>query len=1220
MVLDHQGNIWIISETGDLDLFDPAHETFINVSRQAFYQQQLGTVALESIYFDSRNRLWLCIRGQGLALVDIAKKQIRRYRKQIGHSSTLGSDSVRAIIEDRTNRNHLWIATYWGLDRLDRRTGQFTHYRHQATPTSLPENLVKDLHQLPDGTILARSVRHVSLFDPQLGIVRETYPLPVQEAWWNWTPLVASQVPNILLSNATLLLQYSKNKGVTEFVRLPQGLQAQSLFIDRSDVLWVGTNGGGILKYNLKASAFTATPYQHSFYADLLIRELGVSADRIPKLPADWSYLFRSTTDSSGKIWFNIRTSPFYQFDPSTRQLNAIPFPIHLSPVSSNLPVPMATDPAGHIWAVYDSVALWYDNNQHQWIRFKHQLSEVSAHTEIENIVVDRQALWLATRSKGLYRVDRISGQVRQYAHKPNEASSLSTNNLFCLFADPANPAILWIGTFGSGLCRFDKRTGMCQRLTTANGLPNNVIYAAIPDRQGALWIATNQGLGRMDRRTLRTRIYTREDGLAGNEFNRQHLLQHPNGRIYLGGLEGITSFNPGNLREDTYPTPVQITSVQINNQPMGPDAAPAQTLADLTLPYDKNFVTVQFAAMQYNRRNKLRYRYQLEGLEKNWTETDRPIVVYTGLQPGHYTLRLNAANTSDVWSPNIRTLSLTIKPPFWDTWWAYILYMLAGSGIVLGLVRASIQRGKLQQSMLLKQREVELKHQEAEQLRATNEMKTRFFTNITHEFRTPLTLILAPAEQMVRENPDPRNRKRLVTIEQNAHQLLRLINQLLDLSKLEASVMPVHESRDDITECLSRWLHPLTEQAIVQGLELTIQSEVSGTYCFDAEKLERIVYNLTANALNFTKSGSITVSVNSIDTGIRLSIADTGIGISAQDLPHIFDRFYQANQDYTITPVYPGTGIGLALVKELVLLQKGTINAESTLNKGTTFTVELPYQKAEPQVENSDLLVADSWGTSEDLERPRILIVEDKIELAHLIAESLPTTYRIRRAVNGRDGLELATEQLPDLVISDVMMPQMDGFTLCSKLKTDLRTSHIPVILLTAKVSAENRMEGLSYGADDYLTKPFQMQELQLRVHNLLTSRRRLRDWIRTSLTTVEGQSAQPTPEQMDPFLDRLYELMEMNLGDTEFGVDRMMVELGMSRTNLFRKVKALTDLSANDLLRQYRLKRATQLLRAGYPVTDTAYQVGFDSPAYFTKCFRETYQLTPREFAAQA
>lgn len=430
---------------------------------------------------------------------------------------------------------------------------------------------------------------------------------------------------------------------------------------------------------------------------------------------------------------------------------------------------------------------------------------------------------------------------------------------------------------------------------------------------------------------------------------------------------------------------------------------------------------------------------------------------------------------------------------------------------------------------------------------------------------------------------------------------------------------MPVQPSRGDLADCVAHWLAPLMEQASAQGITLSFQSGIIGQYWFDVEKLERIVYNLTANALKFTPAGSITVAVTPAQKGIQLTVADTGMGIAAQHLPHIFDRFYQAEPNPTAQ--LPGTGIGLALVKELVQLQQGTITVDSVPGQGTTFVVTLPYDKADEAAQptmGTQLAEIDTGATPpDDAPKSRILLVEDNDDLAGFIAQSLSATYHIHRATNGLDGLRQALNHVPDLIISDVMMPGMDGLTLCAKLKTDLRTSHIPVLILTARATREDRLEGLTQGADEYLTKPFQVAELRLRVRNLLEQCRRQRNWVRQQLIGAEP-TREPAPVT-DPFLTRLYALLEANLSNPRLSVDQLTLELAMSRTNLHRKVKALTGFSANELVRYYRLKAATTLLRQGFNSAQTADQVGFESPSYFAKCFREVYGVTPAEFVRQ-
>ncbi|RRA98128.1 ATP-binding protein [Larkinella rosea] len=1262
LTLDYRGQIWITSEFGDLDRFDPRSEHFSNVSQWPAYRKAMGQQKLTSFCIDHQEQLWLVTAiSNRLLRLDLKTGQITRF--YLPNQST---GAIFDITESADGR--IWLATSQGFLYFDRKIHQFRPYKLPGSEVA--RSAENHGFNQPIYRLFAASSRHILLagprqliwLHPRTGAV-QTYPLPDGTPDWVQANFTQDRTGRIYFVFGNALARLTFPKGV-EIVTRQQASDYKNwgtrLWVDRSDVLWEGTRGGGIRKYDLRAMPFQTQAYQRSFHDDILGESgLAIPAGERPLTIRKSSYDFRYTVGNKGDFWYNTGSSQIQRVDLKTKRVEHRPLP---QPFENrefgDKPCPLATDPHGQIWAIHDSVAWFYEERQHRWQTGPYRIPAAQIGVVLV-FTIDEEAFWLATDQKGLWRLDRKSGQLQQYANQPQDPQSLSNNALFCLSQDPKVPHRLWLGTFGGGLCAFDKRTGRFRRFTDRDGLPNNVIYSVIPDRHGSLWMGTNKGICQLDLRTFKTRTFTRDDGLLADEFNRFHWLYLPGAvslgnaipvaqaapsgeRIVMGGLEGITSFDPIRLTEDAYEPTVELTSLLVNNQPV--DSLPTKwsdangeyvsipAAQELALAHDQNYLTAEFAVMQFNRPTKNTYRYRLEGLDDQWTATKRPIAVYTALPPGHYILWLNASNTSGHWSRYMRKLTVIIHPPFWSTWWAYLLYALGAIGLGLVGVRVYANRVRLKQSLALQQREIALGQQEARQLRDINQMKSNFFANITHEFRTPLTLILGPTEQMVSENPEPKNYRRLTTIEQNAHQLLRLINQLLDLSKLEASVMPVHESPGALSESIAYWLQPLAEQATSQGLTLTFTSGVEGTHWFDAEKLERIVSNLTANALKFTTAGSIHLSLMPAPEGIRLTISDTGSGISPEQLPHIFDRFYQvkpsASEKGTPSKLRQGTGIGLALVKDLVNLQGGRISVTSVVNQGTTFVVDLPFRRVAEsasagEVANLNGIHEEQWGKADDeaasADRPRILIVEDNDELALFLLDSLPPTYRLRRAVDGRDGLEQAQEYQPDLIISDVLMPRMDGFALCGHLKTDLRTSHIPVILLTAKTSTENRLEGLSQGADDYLTKPFQVRELHLRVRNQLDSKRRQRDWVRTSLTQPGTNATPSVSPPIDPFLDQLYALIESHLDDPMFNVESLVTALGMSRSSLFRKVKSLADLSVNELVRNYRLKRAAQLLREGHAITETAYRVGFDSPSYFSKCFRELYQLTPREFIAQ-
>jgi signal transduction histidine kinase/AraC-like DNA-binding protein len=522
----------------------------------------------------------------------------------------------------------------------------------------------------------------------------------------------------------------------------------------------------------------------------------------------------------------------------------------------------------------------------------------------------------------------------------------------------------------------------------------------------------------------------------------------------------------------------------------------------------------------------------------------------------------------------------------------------------------------------------------ETAEIKAIDEMKTRFFANITHELRTPLTLIVSPVDNLL-ENPNLPTafQNQLSTVQRNARQLLRMINQLLDINKLEAQQMDLVNEVGDLTSFVGQIVDLFRPSTTIKQLTLSYQADLpSGNYLFDAGKWEKILYNLLSNAIKFTESGTISVRLTHTSTMAHLAVSDTGIGIAADRLPHIFNRFYQV--DSSRNRAYEGTGIGLALVHELTARLGGTITVQSQLQgvnvqPGTHFLVAIPLQQASivaPQVIASQLRVDTpllpielSYPTIETQSdtTPLVLVVEDNAELREFIVAELATTYRIRSAANGYEGWVIAKEELPDVIISDLMMPHLDGYGLINHLKADPLTGHIPIILLTASIESDSRLKGLAQGADDYLTKPFHLGELRLRLRNLLNRQEKLREEYRRQFTKPDITT--PLETVQDQFLRRLYQLLEERLDDSSLSVEWLADQLAVSRKKLYLKVNSLLHLSPNELIRQYRLRKAIDLLRAGYSASETAYMVGFESPSYFTRVFREFYQQTPTDYIRQ-
>ncbi|GAB3987501.1 hybrid sensor histidine kinase/response regulator transcription factor [Spirosoma daeguense] len=1217
------GYIWIQNDQFGLDGFDPVHETFTNLSRHPAYRRTFGQDTLLSVYPDTHRRLWLSFRRGGLARYELDTQKFVRYTHRPGQTTSPSSNSITAVLEDK--QGQLWIATAQGLDRFDPVTGQFSHIGYPAKEGNVAiTNPIRQLYRRPNGDLWLCSDRRLTRWNPQTGQTH-SYPLAWTNAQVTWPHQITSDSQGAeYIDLGRGLFRYKEAQGLQPLT-VPDGVAKYvSLFVDGSDVLWMGTDLAGVYKINLRAAAFRNHPYQRSFVNDWLINYAGVSEARLPtELAHVVAYNFRATIDANGQLWFAVGGTPLYRLNPATGQITSVPGPVPLQDYQLERPTLLATDPNGKVWLVHRDWTGYYEDSQNRWIRFAHPFQSTVRSAMLQT-VVDRRALWIATASKGLYRVDRRSGKIRHYQRQPRDSTSLSSDNLYWLNTDPLDTNRLWIGTFGSGLCQFDKRSGRSIRITTRQGLPNNVVYAAIPDHWGSVWVATNQGLGQLDRRTGRIRIYRQEDGLGADEFNRFHAVSMPDGRIILGSISGLVGFNPRTIRTDTFQPTVQLSDILVNNQSLLDSSLatnPPDSLRELTLPYNQNFITLRFAAMQYNRLGQATYRYRLDGLSPGWVVTNRPEAIFTALSPGTYRLQIQAANTTGQWSRYVRELILTIAPPWWRSNWAYLLYGFLAVGLAGIYSQFRARQFRQQQDQIAQQRE-------ADQLRELDALKTRFFANVTHELRTPLTLILGPTQHLKKTIHQPEEQHWLATIDRNAHQLLSLTNQLLDLSRLEAGVVRIDERPGELSTFVAQVVDSLRSEADKKGLNLSFTDELVGkTYWFDAEKLERIALNLLTNAIKFTQQGSIHVVLRS---GVELAVEDSGPGLTAAEQERVFDRFYQAAP---MSASSPGSGIGLALVSELVTLQGGTVRVESpwtTAHTGTRFIVQLPYRPVlwEEPVVNATLVSTPEPSPSEPEtnvavdERPQVLVVEDNAELRDFITRTLDPLYQIQQADDGQMGWERALETGPDLIISDVLMPRMDGFTLCRTLKADLRTSHIPVLLLTAKVTHEDQLTGLTEGADAYLTKPFHVSELQLRVRNLLAQQQRQRSWLQAQLlqpdvVPANDESVDATSERTEhTFMDSLQTVLQQHLSDPTFGVEAMAEAMQLSRVHLYRKVKAVSGLTATELLRNYRLGQSRPLLRQRRTVADVAEAVGFDDAGYFTRCFREQYGLTPTAY----
>lgn len=1253
---DRRGKLWIQYENRAIDWYDPSTGIFNHISAQPAWDSIRSHIINYELLVDRRDNLWL-ITGKGVYRYNIRSHQLSGF-------THLPGIIPLALMEDHSGK--IWMATQNGFVIYDYSKDQVQHipYQLSARQTYSGRNHKLGIGETESGKVIVTSLDSmVLIYDPVNNSFQTIVPkvkkkLVYDSGVGNTNFIADNSGDRWFTCNGRI---FRMNKRTDEIIEIsdptdPQYPNVTALMIDRSGNLWFGKNAYGLFKINLNAPPFISKKYLYAnFETNILVNELGAN---INDLPAGFNnhafgYIYRNATDTSNRIiWIQnyllgINEPKLVIYDIVSKKVRTKN--ISLSPDGE---VGISHDYLGNAWSI--GINNWrpYKVNYRNGTIEKELIdipasipdSLFKAGKVAINPIVDNEMMWVMASNASidfgawtLVSIHLRTKQIRCYTVIPDNAEPSSS--LLMMVSDPSNPKYLWIGTTGNGLIRFDKTTGQSHAFTTEDGLSNNTIYAIVPDDRHNLWLSSNRGITRFNFVSHAVRNFDITDGLISNEFNRWHCFKLPDGRIAFGGVTGYTIFNPAAIRDDAFQPRVLLSNLLINNKAL-PDTlsfngSSLDALSELVLPYDQNFLSFEFASDEYNSIQKISYRYRLTNFDNDWVYTGNGrFVNYTKLPPGKYILEINAANISGIWSSKIKRLQITIVPPWWQTWWAYSIYILVALGLMVSFFYYRIRRIRLKQEMILQQKQTE-------QLKAVDEMKSRFFSNITHEFRTPLTLIISPLEKLETEVADEKVLHTLSSVQRNAKHLLQLINQLLDLSKLEAGNMQLNFSRgrlDEFIKEMATFFLPLAEH---KQIGLSCECELSRDYLFEADKLKTILFNLLSNALKFTPpGGKIIVSATEKENKtIRLSVTDTGIGIPPDKLPFIFNRFFQADDSRMRS--YEGTGIGLALVKELVELMHGTVMAESTQNEGTIITLVFPIEKPgdsnapvwRKELEKANLLLPPQKviltnGYKKEIpgsDLPLLLLVEDNEELLAFLCESFErnlltgkTRFRVLTANNGLAALQLAIEELPDLVISDVMMPGMDGYTLCSKLKTDKVTCHIAVILLTAKISYESRLSGLQLGADDYISKPFHFDELETRVCNLLDHQEKQRANYRAQLQQKDSFSQ--TQETENPFLKTIYAIIDDMIDDPQLGATKLAEKNAMSLRTLNRKLNALIGLTAGDLIRQYRLQKSLVLLKTGHNVSEAAYMVGFETPAYFSQCFKEQYGVSPKDYLADA
>ena len=831
----------------------------------------------------------------------------------------------------------------------------------------------------------------------------------------------------------------------------------------------------------------------------------------------------------------------------------------------------------------------------------------------------------------------------------------------------------LWVGTFGKGVVVFDEDDKKLYNFTTDHSFPSNAVNymmedsrkrilvatregiiifkdvsqpnifvsfgakeglentqvrAIQEDHDGYIWISTNGGISRLDEKNKRFYNYNYHDGIPMGDFMDGSTCITPDGTLFFGSQNGACYFNPRELSSPREVSPVTITQFFIyNKQTESRDTRLPVPISNriVELPYNQNTFNISFNVLDYTQSSQVEFSYMLEGLENAWysTQGDNQ-VTFRNIPHGNYVFKVKTRFRNQEWNENAAQLTVVIAPPLWLTWYAKLGYVILFIFALYALLRFYKRKLDLESSLEV-ERKQSLNKQEL------NEERLRFYTNITHELRTPLTLILGPLEDLLSDATlSPKHANKISIIHDSATRLLNLINRILEFRKTETQNRKLSVVKGDLGQLVQEVGLRYKELNPNNKVNYHIHIETEDTEIFyDADMITIILDNLMSNAAKYTSEGDITLSLRSVEENqikyTEISVSDTGHGIDAEALPHIFDRYYQAKSKYQAS----GSGIGLALVKGLSELHEGILKVESTVDAGTTFTLRLPTENTYPNaihtqhdMEKKPMDAEETTITDTPTENhPIVLVVEDNTDIREYIRSSFTELYEVITAKDGKEGWELAQARIPNIIVSDIMMPVMDGIELCKRIKEDMRTSHIPVILLTAKDSLQDKEEGYASGADSYLTKPFSAKLLHSRINNLLETRKKIASLLALADIQPKQESAVSSLNKLDnEFLQKITQIIEENLEMEKMDIAFIADKMCMSHSTLYRKIKGLTDMSANEFIRKVKMRKGVELLMSGqYTISEIAYMIGFSSVAYFRQCFKDEYGMSPSDYVKQ-
>lgn len=1274
---DSRHRLWVATIEG-LQYYDPASDGFVRTAlgQPDYVMRNNQCIAIAE---DSHQQLWFVASGLGVLRYSPETETSQLYTPSHTHpETTLCSNYIRDIAEDK--EGNIWFGSQEnGLSVFN--PSQRTFRTYNTANSGLPSNTIFGLKLLKSGNLLISTISGgVALYDSHRGIFT-SYPdvfntLPTRSIFC----ALEDKEGNLLAGtegNGLMLFDPAQHtlKQHPVFKEKAQEIgdtKVHYLYEDKNGSIWVGMHYKGLCLIKNEHTGFNYYRKTDPTTASLSYGHImGITTDREKNI---WI-----ATDGGGLNRYNPATGVYKHYKHQFSDPHSIP---------DNAVVSVYCDRKNRIWAgTYIGGLCLLDKEKGTFTRFQADGKPGSLSSNfVKSITEDSKGcLWLGTNGGGLNRFDPETKTFRTFRHETTRG--MVNNYVVQLFTD--SRGILWIGTY-FGLCRMDTETETCTAFTTECGLSNFTIFSIAEDEQGTIWIGTQNGLNRYNPQqnnftpvplpspgispvingmipykdqlwlstnnglvnfnptTGQVKNYTMYNGLQSNEFILASYYKSPEGELFFGGVNGFTSFFPEQIRSKDLVPEVSLTNLRIFNQPV-PINQPVNGRVILTqhLSYchnirlkhsDKSF-TLEFTAPDTPEPSTLYYACRMDGFDRDWVEYDhtRRYATYTNLDPGTYTFHVKASNNPEVWGDSSTTLTIWIDPPLWDTWWARLCYFCLACAAVYALLRFAFIR-------IRERNELRIERLKVKQQEELSQAKMQFFTNISHEFRTPLTLIIGPLERMLATENDPERKQSTQMMLRNAGRLLQLINQILELRKAEQGKMKLRVQRLELVAFVSEALCSFTELASQKQISLTYTWEPDKIpVWYDPDMLDKCLYNLLSNAFKFTpEGGKVQVDVQQGEEGrIYLRISDTGRGMSAETAKQVFERFYQGDGPSAAS----GTGIGMHLTKTIVELHGGSIEVQSEEGKGSLFCLTIlpgeahfaPEEKSNeaykprsaeaisPTQEQNEEQSIPGSGQSNlpeqeiDSSRVTLLIVEDDEDMRRYIREELQDIYQIEEAVNGKTGLAKALKLLPDLIITDVMMPEMSGTDMCRSLKANPETCHIPIIILTAQGDLEHRIEGLETGADSYIPKPFNSKHLRIRAEKLIELRRSMKERFSKSLN-MEAQEITLTSTD-ERLVQRVIDYIRDHLENPELSVEAMSRELGMSRTHLHRKLKALTGQSPVEFIKVIRMKQAAYLLSTGkMTVSEVGYKVGYSTPSYFSSCFNAHFSMSPTAYMEKA